>query len=90
MPPKAKMDDTHAGSKPPVCRDRCEQCGDKCSTKPYNASTGKIIYCCDECFGYGTDRTYSPSQSESSDDDEDDDVPSESDQPHSDDDDSDN
>ena len=76
-----------ASAKPAVggtSEDRCEQCGDRCETKPYNASTGKTMSLCDGCYDYGTDQTYSPSQSESSED-ESDAVKSESDHPDSDD-----
>ncbi len=82
MPPKAVKSRPESATQ--VVPSTCEQCGDKCEPKPYKASTGKIIYCCAECYGYGTDRTYSPSQSESSED-EGDVVDSEIDQPDSDD-----
>ncbi len=69
-----------------VVRDTCEQCGEKGSTRPYNTSNGKVIYCCDECYGYGTDNTYIPSQSDSSEN-ESNDAKSESDKDPTDDDD---
>ncbi len=82
MPPKAVP--PKPASAKPVVPDACEQCGEKCEPRPYQASTGRLIYCCDECYGYGTDKTYSPSQSESSED-EGEIVDSESDHPDSDD-----
>ena len=87
MPPKTKSTEKTVITEK-ITKDTCDQCGLKCSPRPYNASTGKVIYCCEECYGYGTDGTYTPSQSESSDI-ESDDVKSESDKTLSDDDDDD-
>ena len=85
MPPKAKPETKPAGSKPSASRETCEHCGEKGSTRPYNASTGQVLHLCDECYGYGTDPEYSPSHSGSSDDDSDG-VKSESEAPETDDD----
>ena len=59
MPPKSIVSAT-TNTQAPL---RCEQCGDISMLKIYHTTGGKNISCCTECYGYGTDETYSPSKS---------------------------
>jgi hypothetical protein len=59
MPPKSIISVT-ANAQTPL---KCEQCGDVSILKIYHTTGGRNISCCTECYGYGTDDTYSPSKS---------------------------
>ena len=58
MPPKSIVSAT-TNAQAPL---RCEQCGDISVLKIYHTTGGKNISCCTECYGYGTDSTYTDSE----------------------------
>ena len=72
MPPKMAVASTSDAES--RVRRTCDQCGESCIPSPYHTSTGKVIYCCDVCFAYGTDDSYVQSDAESDDDCDDDDC----------------
>ena len=59
MPPKSIVSAT-TNARAPL---GCEQCGEISILKIYLTKSGRKISCCTECYGYGTDETYSPSKS---------------------------